>query len=125
MADAFVGQARSQSPQAVSEFIALTEGRHARVSNPPLSLLVVDDDENIREVCRSVAIDTGMKVFDVSTAEEALELLDVSSVDVLLTDLRLPGTSGLELLRKVTITHPDLAVVMLTQREKRLGNWKD
>lgn len=52
---------------------------------------------------------------DVSTAEEALEVLELSSVDILLTDLRLPGTSGLELLKKVTVTYPDVAVVMLTQ----------
>jgi DNA-binding NtrC family response regulator len=115
MADAFAVQPSTQAPKAASEFLALTEGLHVRASNPPLSLLVVDDDEHIREVCRSVAIEAGMKALDVSTAEEALELLELSSVDILLTDLRLPGTSGLELLRRVTVTHPDVAVVMLTQ----------
>jgi len=82
---------------------------------PPMHLLLVDDDDHIREVCRSVAEDCGMKVTDVSTAEEALEVMEMSSVDILLTDLRLPGTSGLELLRRVTQTYPDIAVVMLTQ----------
>jgi len=56
-----------------------------------------------------------MKVCDVASAEEALELLGVTSVDLVLTDLRLPGTSGLELLKRVSITHPDIAVIMLTQ----------
>ncbi len=56
-----------------------------------------------------------MRVLDVSTVEEALELLELSSVDILLTDLRLLGTSGPELLKKVTVTHPEVAVVMLTQ----------
>lgn len=115
MADAFAGRQGIQAPEAASEFMALTEGLRTRSSNPPLNLLVVDDDEHIREVCRTVASETGMKVLDVSTAEEALELLELSSVDVLLTDLRLPGTSGLELLKRVTVTHPDVAVVMLTQ----------
>ena len=82
---------------------------------PPMHLLLVDDDDHIREVCRSVAEDCGMKVSDVSTAEEALEVMEMASVDILLTDLRLPGTSGLELLRRVTQIHPDIAVVMLTQ----------
>ena len=82
---------------------------------PPMHLLLVDDDDHIREVCRSVAEDCGMKVTDVSTAEEALEVMDMSSVDILLTDLRLPGTSGLELLKRVMQTYPDIAVVMLTQ----------
>ena len=82
---------------------------------PPMHLLLVDDDDHIREVCRSVAENCGMKVTDVSTAEEALEVMEISSVDILLTDLRLPGTSGLELLRRVTQIYPDMAVVMLTQ----------
>ena len=81
----------------------------------PLSLLVVDDDEHIREVCRSIAEDCNLKVFDVTTAEEALEIMELASVDIVLTDLRLPGTSGLDLLKKVSQIHPDVAVVMLTQ----------
>ncbi len=81
----------------------------------PLNLLVVDDDDHTRELCRAVAEDSGMRVLDVSTAEEALEMLDISSVDILLTDLRLPGTSGLELLRRVAQVYPDVAVIMLTQ----------
>lgn len=101
--------------KAIADFMALTERLHPKTANPPLNLLVVDDDEHIREVCRSVAVETGMRVLDVSTAEEALELLEFSSVDILLTDLRLPGTSGLELLKRCAVTHPDVAVVMLTQ----------
>jgi DNA-binding NtrC family response regulator len=86
-----------------------------RTALQPVSLLVVDDDEHIREVCRAVATECGMKTVDVSTAEEALEVMEFSAVDILLTDLRLPGTNGLELLKRVTVTHPDVAVVMLTQ----------
>ncbi len=90
------------------------EGAQEKLS-PPLSLLIVDDDEQIREVCRSVGEDCGLKAYDVSTAEEAQEMMEVTATDILLTDLRLPGTSGLELLRRVIHTHPDVAVVMLTQ----------
>ena len=118
MADAFATQHRTRALETASEFLSstsLTSGLNGQPTNPPLNLLVVDDDEHIREVCRSVAIETGMKVSDVGTAEEALELLELTSVDVLLTDLRLPGTSGLELLKRVVVTHPDIAVVMLTQ----------
>jgi len=95
--------------------MAQAGGLRPRSGNPPLNLLVVDDDEHIRELCRTVGTEAGMKPFDVSTAEEALEMLELTSVDILLTDLRLPGTNGLELLRKVTVTYPDVAVVMLTQ----------
>jgi two-component system response regulator HydG len=115
MADAFAVPTRSQVSKAAAEFLAMTEMPQRQTSNPPLNLLIVDDDEHIREVCRSVAMESGMKVFDVATAEEALEILETSSVDVLLTDLRLPGTSGLDLLKRVSVTHPDVAVIMLTQ----------
>ncbi|MGB7730949.1 MAG: sigma-54 dependent transcriptional regulator [Candidatus Acidiferrum sp.] len=115
MADTQSGRLMQHAGKAMSDFMALTEGLHLPTLNPPLNLLVVDDDEHIREVCRTVAVETGMKVLDVSTAEEALELLELSSVDILLTDLRLPGTSGLELLKRCAVTHPDVAVVMLTQ----------
>ncbi|MGB7437839.1 MAG: sigma-54 dependent transcriptional regulator [Candidatus Acidiferrum sp.] len=112
MADAFAGTPISK---ATSEFLALTDGVVARSSNTSLNVLVVDNDPHTREVCRKVAAETGMKVFDVSTAEEALEVLRVSPIDVLLTELLLPGTDGLELLKRVSVTHPDVAVVMLTQ----------
>lgn len=115
MADAFAGQTRTQASRATAEFLAMTDVPQRQTSYPPLNLLIVDDDEHIREVCRSVATENGMKVSDVATAEEALELLETCSVDVLLTDLRLPGTSGLDLLKRVSVTHPDVAVIMLTQ----------
>jgi len=114
MADTFALQSRTPATKAESEFLAMTDEPRQQ-SNPPLNLLVVDDDEHIREVCRSVASEAGMKVSDVATAEEALELLEIACVVVLLTDLRLPGTSGLDLLKRVTVTHPDVAVIMLTQ----------
>jgi len=115
MADTQTARLSSPGTGASAEFLALTEGLRPRPANTPMSLLVVDDDEHIREICRSVAADCGMRATDVSTAEEALEVLEFSPVDILLTDLRLPGTSGLELLRKVAVTYPDVAVVMLTQ----------
>jgi DNA-binding NtrC family response regulator len=114
MAEAHVGRIIHQASKA-ADFLVLTDGLSQRTSNPPLNLLLVDDDDHIREVCRAVSEETGMKVLDVSTAEEALEILEMSSIDVLLTDLRLPGTSGLELLKKVSVTYPDVAVIMLTQ----------
>jgi DNA-binding NtrC family response regulator len=115
MAHAQAGPLAAQAARASEEFMGLAGGLRPHSENPPLNLLVVDDDEHIREVCRTVGAEAGMKPFDVSTAEEALELLELASVDILLTDLRLPGTSGLELLKKVAVLYPDVAVVMLTQ----------
>ena len=115
MADTSVGRVAGAELAMSAGVFAIGKEERAAQGLPPVHLLVVDDEEQIRGVCRSIAEEAGMKVFDVSTAEEALEVLEVSPVDILLTDLRLPGTSGLELLKRVTRLFPDMAVVMLTQ----------
>jgi len=81
----------------------------------PMNILIVDDEPTIREACGEVAQMTGMKATMVATAEEAMEVLENSSVDIVLTDLMLPHTSGLELLKRVHDMHPNLPVIVLTQ----------
>jgi DNA-binding NtrC family response regulator len=81
----------------------------------PMNILIVDDEPTIREACGEVAQLTGMKATMVATAEEAMEVLENSSVDIVLTDLMLPHTSGLELLKRVHDMHPNLPVIVLTQ----------
>src|SRR5260370_40180504 len=56
-----------------------------------------------------------MKAFAVASAEEALEVLENSAVDMVLTELLLQRTSGLDLLKRVHDTHPSLPVIVLTQ----------
>jgi two-component system response regulator HydG len=79
------------------------------------TVLVVDDEEATRRLCADVAAGAGMKVHTAGSAEEALELLEQYPVDIVLTDLKLPKTSGLELLKRVRASHPQVAVVVLTQ----------
>jgi len=106
MAEAQMGRLADHNLETRADLAALANAMRPSREGLPVNLLVVDDDEHIREVCRTVAAECGITVMDVSTAEEALELLELSSVDILLTDLRLPGTSGLDLLKRVTVTHP-------------------
>jgi len=75
----------------------------------------VDDEPSIRETCAEVAKQSGMKAITVATAEEALEVLENSAVDIVLTDLMLQQSSGLELLKRVHDTNPMLPVIVLTQ----------
>ena len=79
------------------------------------TLLVVDDEEPTRNLCVDVAVSAGMKVHTAGTAEEALELLDQYPIDIVLADIKLPGTSGLDLLKRVRAAYPHVAVLMLTQ----------
>ncbi len=80
-----------------------------------MNILIVDDEPSIRETCAEVARQAGMKAFAVASAEEALEVLENSAVDIVLTDLMLQRTSGLDLLKRVHDTNPTLPVIVLTQ----------
>ncbi|HYA97780.1 MAG TPA: sigma-54 dependent transcriptional regulator [Methylomirabilota bacterium] len=80
-----------------------------------MSFLVVDDDPATRELCAEVAKRCGLRAFTAESAEEALEVLAQFPCDILLTDLKLPKTSGLELLQWVREHYPGTAVLVLTQ----------
>src|SRR3989475_12336539 len=81
----------------------------------PMNLLIVDDEQSIRETCATVSEQCGMNAIAVATAEEALEVLEHSAVDIVLTDLKLQQSNGVELLKQVHDLHPEVAVVVLTQ----------
>ena len=81
----------------------------------PMSVLVVEDEQTSRELCAEVAESCGMKVSAATTAEEALEVLESRAVDIMLTDLKLQQSNGLELLKRVHDLYPQVAVVVLTQ----------
>jgi DNA-binding NtrC family response regulator len=80
-----------------------------------MNILIVDDEPTIRDTCAVVAQQSGMKATAVATAEEALEVLEHTAVDIVLTDLMLQHTSGLDLLKRVRDTHPTVPVIVLTQ----------
>lgn len=90
----------------------MTDQAAVRRETVPMSLLIVDDELAVRETCVSVAEQCGMKAIGVATAEKALEVLEHSAVDILLTDLKLPRTNGVELLKQV------LAASLLERRRQ-------
>src|SRR5256885_302452 len=93
----------------------MTEEAAVRREVVPMNILIVDDEQSIRETCATVSEQCGMKATAVATAEEALEVLEHSAIDIVLTDLKLPRSNGVELLKQVHDRHPEIAVVMLTQ----------
>src|ERR1700682_4481117 len=80
-----------------------------------MSILIIDDEPSIRDTCAEVARQAGMKAIPVASAEEALEGLENSAVDIVLTDLMLQETRGLDRLKRVHDTSPKLPVIVLTQ----------
>ena len=80
-----------------------------------LSLLVVDDEDATRNLCRDVAADAGLEIYAAATTEEAVRILDQYPVDIVVTDLQVPQLGGLELLKRIRASNPEIAVVVLTQ----------
>ena len=80
-----------------------------------VTLLVVDDEQTTRDLCVSVAAQSGIRAITAVSAEEALEILEQSPIDIVLTDLKLPASNGLELLQRIHDLHPHIAVMVLTQ----------
>jgi PAS domain S-box-containing protein len=78
------------------------------------TVLLVEDDDIIRLATTEMLGDIGCKVKEASTAQEALNILDEQPVDILLTDVGLPGISGLELARDVYARRPELCLVLAT-----------
>ena len=87
----------------------------------PLRVWLVDDDASIRWVLERALKNGGMapKTFD--AAEPALDALRSDVPDVMLTDIRMPGQSGLEMLRKIHVSRPQLPVIVMTAHSD-LGN---
>ncbi|MGA9853150.1 MAG: nitrogen regulation protein NR(I) [Gammaproteobacteria bacterium] len=75
---------------------------------------VVDDDPSLRWVMREALRQAGHALQDFSSMEEVVGALREMTPDVLITDIRLPGEDGLELLRGLRISHPELPVVVVT-----------
>ena len=103
---------KAQSETAV---VVMTEEAAVAREAASVSILIVDDEPVIRETCAEVARQTGMKPIGVASAEEALEVLERSAVDIILTDLMLQHSDGMELLKRVRETHPTVPVIVLTQ----------
>ncbi|MFB3926917.1 MAG: response regulator, partial [Syntrophales bacterium] len=78
------------------------------------NVLVVDDHELIRETLRESLIDEGYKVKLARTGKECLETVFSVEVDLILLDMRLPDMSGIDILRTLRETHPDVVVIMMT-----------
>ena len=80
-----------------------------------LHVLVVDDDEAVRETCCQIATGMGFAlVLAADSATSAREILKHHRIDMLVLDLRLPGGGALALLEQVKALHPDTAVIVMT-----------
>lgn len=78
------------------------------------NIWVIDDDRSIRWVLEKALKQEGMNVQSFDTADKALKQLSKEEPEVLVTDIRMPGMSGLELLGTINEQRPDLPVIIMT-----------
>ena len=83
-------------------------------SDQEKTILLVDDEEDIRDVLGISLSDIGYKVHAVENGEEAILLFKKIHPAIVLTDIKMPGMDGIELLRKVKQENPDTEVIMIT-----------
>ena len=77
-------------------------------------ILLVDDEESIRITIGEMIVEEGHEVFTAKNVTEAFKLLDEQNFDVIVTDIVMPKITGLELLRKIHETSPDIPIVIMT-----------
>jgi putative two-component system response regulator len=79
-----------------------------------VTVLVVDDEEPIRNALRKYLKQQQFEVYTAGSADEALQQLRLHKIALMLSDIRMPGTSGVDLVPQALEIEPDLAILMLT-----------
>jgi DNA-binding response OmpR family regulator len=84
------------------------------INNDSARVLVVDDEGAIRYSVSKTLQRIGYQVDEASSGEEALEMISKSEYEVILTDIRMPGLTGVELLKRIKDISPDGIVILMT-----------
>ena len=79
-----------------------------------ITVLLVDDARDFTDYTSRRLTARGMEVYVAYRGEEALDLLEAQSIDVVVLDVLMPGPDGIDVLREMRARHPKLPVVMLT-----------
>jgi PAS domain S-box-containing protein len=77
-------------------------------------ILLVDDEEGIRKVVGLAIRDMGHETLVAASGAQALDVFDREAPSIVITDLRMPGMDGLELLRRIKAASPDTEVIIIT-----------
>ena len=94
--------------------MAAAEPTEASLPDQKPLILCVDDEAIPLMLRKSVLQKSGFEVLGAGSGDEALEILDREHVDLVLTDLLMPGLSGTELAREIKQRHPGLPVILLS-----------
>jgi len=79
-------------------------------------VLVVDDEPTVRRFARRVLLEDGFEVIEAADGAEALDLVEGSAdrLRVVVSDIVMPKLNGVQLLQRLSITHPELPVILMS-----------
>jgi DNA-binding NtrC family response regulator len=80
----------------------------------PSSILIVDDDQNVLQVLEARLQSSGFNIYKAENGQDALRLLKDNKIDLMISDMKMPGMSGMEVLTKARALHPGLPIIFLT-----------
>jgi CheY-like chemotaxis protein len=89
-------------------------GMEASQTSNRCQLLLIDDEEPVRTTIASLLRAVGYTVIDADSGDQGLACLMGGSVDLVITDLGMPGMTGWEVAERIKATHPSLPVILLT-----------
>lgn len=93
----------------------LQTGTLAEASSRTAMILVVDDDPEVREIVAEFLLDAGYSVAQAEGGPQALQLLDRGiRPDLVITDIRMPEMSGIELADRMSRTYPELKIILIS-----------
>jgi DNA-binding NtrC family response regulator len=78
------------------------------------NVLVIDDDKYIRDACRQILVKDHYRVTEAEEGLQGLEFLKKEVYDIVILDLKMPGISGMSVLKKIKENHLDTAVIIIT-----------
>jgi DNA-binding NtrC family response regulator len=79
-----------------------------------IEILILDDEKQFTEELHEFLVKSGFESFETNTYPEAKRVLNHHSIDLMILDVRLPGINGLDILKEVKISHPDLEVLVIS-----------
>ena len=79
-----------------------------------LRVLIVDDEASVRKVMAAIFAQLGLPCETAASGEEALRILETHRIDAVISDLHMPGMSGMELLAKVRQNYPQMVFLVVT-----------
>lgn len=86
------------------------------------NILVVDDEADIRELFREELEESGAKVVEAENGNLAFEVFEKGGVDVIISDIRMPGGDGVDLVKKVKAKNSTIPIYLITGFADYTGN---